>query len=151
MLTRDEVLERLNISPSTLGTLVRDRIILEVRANEEQFYPIEQFTGGGINARFASLLGVFRNIELSNEEVWEWINNPLPELEFSTPLEIAREEVEIEVMDQLRFIAAAQLSFKVMNDPNLERTDWLQGNATNVDPNGLGDYSPERRGGQYGV
>lgn len=144
MLTKDEVLERLNISPSTLKSLVRDKMILELTIDDQKLYPNEQFTGGGLNARVASFLGVFKNINLTGEEVWSWINTPLAELEFATPLELSKEYDDPEIIDQLRFVVAAQLSFKTMQNPELERTNWLH--QTNVDSDGVGSYTPERRG-----
>lgn len=146
MLTKDEVLEQLNVSPSTLNSLVRDKMILKLTVGEQELYPSEQFTGGGLNARVASFLGVFRNLNLSSEEIWSWINTPLMELEFATPLELSREYDDPEVVDRLRFVVAAQLSFKAMENPALEREKWSTQTHSNVDPNGVGDYIPHRRG-----
>jgi len=148
MLTRDQVSERLNLSPQSIEILVSDRLIIELKATDGRLYPSEQFSGSGINAKLASFLGFFRRFDLNGDTVWSWINSPLDALEGRTPLEELRLSESDESLNRLRFVAAAHWAIESAVNPGIERTDWLR-SAPRSDENGIGDYTPNRRGGQH--
>lgn len=159
MLTKDEVIERLNVSPRSLKLLVEDRIVLELDSELEsettknpgaieQLYPEEQFTTDGLNAKLASVLSVFKKLNVSSEQIWSWLSEPQVELEELSPLNYLELTQDA---DKLRFIAASTWAIETLLDPSLERTDWLKSSQPNVDPHSVGDYTPTRRGGQHGA
>jgi len=148
MLTRDQVSERLNLSPQSVAVLVQDRLIIELRSSGERLYPEEQFNGSGIDGELASFLGFFRRFNIDGDAVWSWIISPLEELGNQTPLRVLRFADSDEAMERLRFVATAHWAIKSAVDPSLERTDWLR-TAPQTDDSGIGDYSPKRRGGQH--
>jgi len=148
MLTRDQVSERLNLSPQSIETLVRDRLLIELQSSGERLYPEEQFSGSGIDGELASFLGFFRRFELDGDAAWNWITSPLEELGDQSPLRRLRLADSDEALDRLRFIATAHWSIESAVDPSLERTDWLR-TAPQADEDGIGDYNPKRRGGQH--
>jgi len=148
MLTRDQVSERLNLSPQSIEVLVRDRLLIELLSTGERLYPEEQFRGSAIDGELASFLGFFRRFELNGDAVWSWITSPLEELDGTTPLRALRLADSDEAMDRLRFVATAHWAVEAAVDPSIERTDWLL-SAHQSDENGIGDYIPTRRGGQH--
>jgi len=148
MLTRDQVSERLNLSPQSIEILVRDRLLIELQSSGERRYPEDQFSGSGIDGKLASFLGFFRRFELDGDAVWNWLTSPLEELGDRTPLRTLRLADSDEAMERLRFVATAHWAIESAVDPSLERTDWLR-TAPQTDDNGIGDYNPKRRGGQH--
>lgn len=148
MLTRDEAVVRLNISPLTLQILVQDGMILELNGTGESLYPEEQFSERGLNGKFASFLGLFRNLTIDGDTIWSWLNSPLDILEHRTPLSHLIQAETDETMERFRFVAASEWAIRAMDDPSIQRTDWLR-SASDVDPTGVGDYTPKRRGGQH--
>lgn len=149
MLSRDRVLERLNVSPSTLEVLVADGIVLELRDGDESLYPEEQFSATGIDGRFSSVLAAFRRYRVTPEGVWNWFQESNAALEGYSPLQIIRENPSPDNIDGLRRLIDLQCSLRALIDPSQERTDWLRHDSTNIDENGIGDYTPKRRGGQH--
>ena len=148
MLTRDQVSERLNLSPQSIEILVRDRLLIELQSSGERRYPEDQFSGSGIDGKLASFLGFFRRFELDGDAVWNWLTSPLEELGDRTPLRTLRLADSDEAMERLRFVATAHWAIESAVAPSLERTDWLR-TAPQTDDNGIGDYNPKRRGGQH--
>lgn len=149
MLTRDEAITRLNLSPRSIEILVEDGILLELRATGEPLYPEDQFSGSGIDAELASFLGFFRRLKLDGDQLWAWLNGALEELDGLTPLRALRLADSDEKMDELRFLAQSAWELEALIDPSLERTDWLRTATSSQDENGIGDYTPKRRGGQH--
>lgn len=151
MLQRDEVLQKLNISPNTLQVLVEDGMILELNGTGEKLYPAEQFRTGGINGKFASFLGLFRNLTIDGDTIWRWLNEPLDTLEHRTPLSHLIQAETDETMERFRFVAASEWALRAMEDPTIQRSDRFRyPSLDNVDPNGIGDYTPRRRGASHG-
>jgi len=149
MLTRDEAVARLNLSPRSIEILVEDGILLELRGTGERLYPEEQFSGSGIDGELASFLGFFRRLKLDGDQVWSWLNGPLEELDGLTPLRALRLADSDETLEELRFLAQTSWEIEAYADPSLERTDWLRTASSSEDENGIGDYTPTRRGGQH--
>ena len=148
MLSEDDVLRRLNLSPLTIELLVEEGMILSLYSPEGNVYPEEQFSDTGINARFASLMGLFRRLDLDAGEIWWWLNEKLDVLNGLSRLEALSEATTDDAMARLRFAATSYWEIETLVGDSQERTDWLRYSA-DVDPYGIGDYTPKRRGGQH--
>lgn len=144
MHTTDNVLELLNVSPTTLDHLVSSGIVLRVRENSGQLYPEQQFNEHGLDANFASIVSCFKKTKLSGNSIWEWLNNPSEDFDGESPLDYLERTNNV---DRIRFVASVNCDFTSTIDPSQSRTDWLKtGNDSSED--GIGDYTPKRRGGQ---
>lgn len=149
MLTRDEAVARLNLSPRSIEILVEDGILIELRASGESLYPEDQFSGSGIDGELASFLGFFRRLKLSGDQVWSWLIEPLEALDGATPLRALRLADSDGALENLRFLATSTWEIESLTDPSLERTDWLRSAQDVASESGIGDYTPTRRGGQH--
>ena len=124
MLTQDEALQRLNISPQSLELLVNSRVVLELNGQGRALYPEVQFNRSGIDARFASLLSFFKELDLSGDQIWSWLNLPLPELQGESALD---HFIATESREKLSFVISAHWSIEALIRPGLQRRDWLRG------------------------
>lgn len=149
MLTRNRVLERLSLNSGSLQLLIDQGIILELREDGEKLYPEEQFSGTGIDARFAVLLSAHRRLRVNGDQFWAWLNEPLDELDGLSALAELRRAETLASFDRLRFVVSSYWTIEAIVDPSLEPTDWSRSVSSNGDADGIGDYSPTRRGGQH--
>lgn len=144
MHTTDNVLELLNVSPITLDHLVDSGIVLRVRESEGQLYPEQQFTERGLNANFASIVSCFKKTRLSGNSIWEWLNSSSEDFDGETPLDYLERTNDV---DRIRFVASVNCDFTATIDPSQSRTDWFK-TSDDSSSDGIGDYTPKRRGGQ---
>lgn len=142
----DDVLELLNVSPKTLDYLVDNAIVLcAIEDDGTKLYPYIQFTKFGINGGFASITSCFGGSKISGNAIWEWLNEPLEELNNQSPIEYLQRTNNSE---QIRDAAISKLDAEVISDTSQQRTDWSK-TANNGSADSIGDYTPKRRGGQY--
>lgn len=142
----DDVLELLNVSPKTLDHLVDNSIVLcIVEEDGSELYPYFQFTRYGIDGGFASISSCFRDSNISGKAIWEWLNEPLEELNNQSPLEYFQRTNDSE---PIRAAAFTKRNAEVASNLSQQRTDWSK-TSNNESIDGIGDYTPKRRGGQH--
>lgn len=144
MHTTDNVLELLNVSPTTLDHLVKSSIVLRVIEDNSSMYPTRQFTDHGLDANFASIVSCFKKTKLTGNTIWEWLNSPSEDFSGESPLDYLDRTNDV---DKIRFVASVSCDFTTTIDPSQSRTDWLK-TGDNSSVNGIDDYTPKRRGGQ---
>lgn len=144
MHTTDNVLELLNVSPTTLDHLVKSGIVLRVIEDNSSMYPKRQFSNHGLDANFASIVSCFKKTKLTGNTIWEWLNSSSEDFDGESPLDYLERTNDV---DRIRFVASVNCDFTATLDPSQSRTDWLK-TSDDSSEDGIGDYTPKRRGGQ---
>lgn len=106
-MTKEEVLSFLQIQNSTLDIIQESYCLFSIDEGDNKVFPSYQFTDKGLNAYSAVISATFKKASFTGEEIHEWFNTPLSELNGYTPLEYGLD-------DKVRMIASVHADISML-------------------------------------